>query len=64
MNERYGNVPVSQIRDAFNNLRRSIHALDVEAALEALETYEPFADYIFSARKEIEHDANGATSKD
>lgn len=50
MTERYGQTRVSKIRAAYNDLRRAIRAGDIEAAEQALDRYEPWADYIFDER--------------
>ena len=50
MSERYGRVPVKDIRAAFDDLRAAINAGDMFAAQAALDRYEPWAGYIFDLR--------------
>ena len=48
----YGTTPITDIRAAFNDLRKAVRAGEIEKAEEALDRYEPWADYIFDERQE------------
>lgn len=50
MTERYGRLKVSTIRAAYNDLRDAIRRGDIEAADEALDRYEQWADFVFDER--------------
>lgn len=43
---RYGRTRVAKIRAAYNDLRAAVQAGDIERAQEALDRYEPWADYV------------------
>lgn len=43
---RYGRTRVAKIRAAYNDLRAAVQAGDIERAQEALDSYEPWADYV------------------
>lgn len=43
----YGKVPAIKILEAFNRMRQAIRSGDLEAAEEALDVYEQWADYLF-----------------
>lgn len=43
---RYGRTRVTKIRSAFADLRVAVQAGDMERAQEALDRYEPWADYV------------------
>lgn len=43
---RYGRTRVAKIRAAYNDLRTAVQAGDIERAQEALDRYEPWADYV------------------
>lgn len=43
---RYGRTRVTKIRSAYNDLRAAVQAGDIERAQEALDRYEPWADYV------------------
>lgn len=43
---RYGRTRVTKIRSAFADLRAAVQAGDIERAQEALDRYEPWADYV------------------
>lgn len=47
MTERYGRTKVSKIMAAYDDLRRAIRERNIEAAEEAMDRYEPWADYVF-----------------
>ena len=48
MSERYGDVRVSKIIAAFNELREACRAEGTPRIQEALDRYEPWADYAFT----------------
>lgn len=43
----YGQVPAIEILEAFNRMRRAIRDGDLEAAEDALDVYEQWADFLF-----------------
>lgn len=43
---RYGRTRMTKIRAAYADLRAAVHAGDIERAQEALDRYEPWADYV------------------
>jgi hypothetical protein len=46
---RYGNVRITKIKAAYDDLRRTVRFGDMEAAEAALDRYEQWADYAFGA---------------
>jgi len=57
--ERYGRVRVSKVRAAYNDLRTAVRAGDIEAAQEALDRYEQWADIVFDERHKREPSVSG-----
>lgn len=49
--ERYGRTKVSKIRAAYNDLRAAVRSGDMTVAQEALDRYEPWADYVFGQER-------------
>lgn len=45
---RYGRTRIAKIRAAYADLRAAVQAGDIERAQEALDRYEPWADYVLS----------------
>jgi hypothetical protein len=50
MSDRYGNVRIAKIMQAYNDLRQAVRAHDASAAETALDRYEQWADYAFGVR--------------
>lgn len=50
----YGKTRIVKIRAAYNDLRSAVQRGDMEAAQEALDRYEQWSDYIFTAMRERE----------
>lgn len=48
---RYGTTRVGKILAAYNDLRNAVRTGDMVAANEALDRYEPWADYVFAPPK-------------
>ena len=47
---RYGQTRITTITKAYNDLRAAIRAGDMEAAQEALDRYEQWADFAFASQ--------------
>ena len=52
MTDRYGRTKVSKIMAAYDDLRQAIRDRDLDAAEEAMDRYEPWADYVFGRASE------------
>ena len=50
----YGQTRIIKIRAAYNDLRSAVQRGDMEAAQTALDRYEQWSDYIFTAMRERE----------